>query len=671
MAFKKFIDFQSEFTQQIFNAAFGALWSINGRLNGFVPVAVGGGSTPGIVSTTNGGNVTRVITVNLTTPATPDDYRGATQTTSFAIANGVILKSDADYLVNTTLVEPVANTLQDVDPLVIYVTYDDVSLAPVFGVKRESVIDAGPTLMAKLCDYSPVSQTWVPRDAVSMAGVFTAVESFLLKHGGFVVAEETESTISVSPGTIVGSYGRIINGSIQLASIPALPSAGMLRKDLVVVTDPVDEASTTPLITIIPGIEDAAVTAATSPPKPTSPSQIPIAELWVGAAGIGIKEIIDSRPIQSWQTDAMMQMLPQAFSQLKVTCVQPGVTMTDTTSGSSTSWSVSIFRALLAGGGAGVSKLVFGIVSNTITKAFVQLGAPATFTPTSTQFSPAPYTVQSTFKVLSASVDVTNVPAYAIKYDFLNGVFQTVTSQNANEIFEVHYQTVNALFAVDDDGTVHLPALDLFYNHIDPANSAAHTSFNITHNNTTSPVPGTSGNTISVAAAINALAGLLTSASASPLKLRTSLSFGRNNFAETVGTVDHGLAIGHAGADLEEIISTKAAPYYLIVRDCKLNSMSFSMGSGSGSLFSHLPQFAQLSLWVNGNFLAQTDLASVSGSAPFSASGFTVLSGTLPSLSAGDHLAATITFSAFPAPWTVTALTGNFGIVAHVELEDA
>lgn len=513
--FTKNIKFESEFVQTIFNDVSGALMSINGRLNGFFPTAVGGDvGTPGISSTSVGvGTFARAITVNLLPPTTADDLRfgiSNPQLTSYAVANGVLLKTDHGIALNPVLVSVTVietTTLTSPDPLTIYVTYDDSSAAPTFSVKRQSAIDANPQTIAKLAYYDPTSQTWQPSQQVAMAGLVEAVTSTIGKFGGFTVAAAGTQTLQINPGTIVGSYGRIISNTIRLMATQPLAAAGKFRKDLLVVNDPFSETAS-PTFTVLKGDTEGAGITITSPtPRPTSPTQVPLAEILM--SDTEISALADARPIQAWQTDAMMQALPMAFAQMKVVCVQPGIIMTDTTQSVNETWSVSIFRALTPTGGVGAGKLAFGVVGLMQSRSFAGPAGPGAFTPDqTTQFPPSPYISSSTFKVIShqggGSIDVTANPLYAIKFDFLGGVFATngITTQFAFEPIEVQYQQVATVFAIDDDGTVHLPALDLFYAHIAAANPAAHTATNIVYNNSIVRAPGTTTPTLSTQVAL-------------------------------------------------------------------------------------------------------------------------------------------------------------------------
>jgi hypothetical protein len=683
MAFSKFISFNSEFTQQIFNTAIGALWSINGRLNGFTPSPVGGDTTPsvtpGIVSTTVGGNVTRIITVNLITPTPPDDYRiGAGQLTSYAIANGVVLRADAPFLVNVTITDPVA--LTDPDPLVIFAEYDDTNSQPVFKVSRESNIDASPTNKAKLCMFEPVSQQWVPMPQLSLGGVFKELEAMLGKFGGFIVTREISapSTIRVSQGTIIGSEGRVINGGVQFISVPTLPTGLNKRKDLVVVTDPISEATIVPLITILPGIEGLTVDQATQPPTPTSPRQVPLAELLLDSSGV--TAVIDVRPVLAWQTGSVLQANPEVFRQMQVTSVQPGFGLTDTTLDTNITWNASVFRALTSATVPGDTKLAFGTVGNPLTRLFsgpVAVPPPAgtPFVPSVlTQFPPAPYTVQTSFRVISqpgtpSEKDVTNDPAYAISFDFLNGIFLNITEFIASEIFEVRYQRMAALFAIDEDGTVHVAALDLLFQHLDPTNASAHTASNIVFNNAVIPIPGITTPTVSVQVALQQLAALsgggggTTQAAA-----RSSFTFARNDFSNGANT-DHALILGWSTISTGMPITLKVTPYYVMPRAGRITAMSFSMETATGvtNLVTAGVTQAKFSLFVNGSVLAQTDFFTVvgSGAGPYSCFGSNLFPLIIAAtVNLNDKVSAAITFD------VASAMSGDFGVNAWFEVTD-
>lgn len=555
MAFSKTVTFNSEFVQQIFNEAHGALWAVNGRLSGFFPFPTGGDSgTPGISSTTiGGGSTARIVTMTLQPPATADDKRFAPggQTTSFALANGVVLKEDAPVAISATWIDPPGTVLTDADPLTVYAAYDDSAAAPAFAVARQSVIDASPQTSAKLAFYDPSTQTWLPTAQISLGGVFEAAQSVLTTHGGFNIILAGPQTLQVQPGTIIGNYGRIINGTIQLIPTLTLPTGGTFRKDLLVVTDPFDEADTSPSINLLMGSDEfgtSAAAVAAAAPRVTVPAQVPLAEIIMynaGAGALGVLKIIDIRPIQVWQTDAMMQALPQAFSQLRVNCLQPGIALTDTTpSQPNKTWSVAVFRGF-GGGGFNGSKMVFGLVGPVQSRLFTGPLVPGAFTPDpASQFPPAPYILQSSFRVISqpstpGAEDVTNDPLYNVRFDFLNGVFQAggIVSQQVTEVFQTDFQQVAALFAVDEDGTIHLPAIDLLLAHIAPTNPAAHTSSNIAYNNAAGPIPGLTNPTVSVQTAIAALATAAGGAGGGSSGAKAALVYSMSgNFNTSVGT---------------------------------------------------------------------------------------------------------------------------------------
>lgn len=545
MAFSKIISFNSQFTQQIFNEAHGALWAVNGRLSGFHPSPTSEAATITSVSVSGGTN--RTISLTLIPPGTADDLRfpPAGQTTSFCLANGVLLKSDAVVPVSITFFDTL--TLGDQNRIVIYAQYDGTSAVPQFLAARESVLDASPTTVAKLAVFDPDSRTWEAAAQVSFGGLFKEVQAALRLFGGFFVTEETSTTLAISPGTIIGSFGRIINGTIQLAAVPTLPvTAGDKRKDLVVVVDPYDEENTSPTILVLRGKEEGPlITISSAGPRPTAANQVPIAEILVQNT-TGIIQVVDIRPVQAWQTDVMSQALPQAFGQLLVNCVQPGFALTDTTQDANQTWSVSVFRSLSPSGPPDGSKLVFGITGGLTNRSFIGPSSFGPFVPhLVTQFPPTPYILGSSFQVISQpgtvnERNVTDDPAYAIVFDYQDGVFVGMTSTINNEVFRVNYQQVSALFAIDDDGTVNLPALDLLYAHLAPANPAAHTASNIAYNNAAGPIPGVSPPSVSTQTAIAALAAAASApAAAAPFVLQISAE---HDITLAIATLGYGIS---------------------------------------------------------------------------------------------------------------------------------
>jgi hypothetical protein len=124
--------------------------------------------------------------------------------------------------------------------------------------------------------------------------------------------------------------------------------------------------------------------------------------------------------------------------------------------------------------------------------------------------------LEDSFRVINNALeDVTNDPAYNIKFDFKNGIFADlgITEQSHSETFTVSYRQIRAIFVIDDDGTIHVPELDAFFRHVAVTNPAAHKAFNIAYNNAAQgakPLPKyPAGNTlpplVSVQTAIEAL----------------------------------------------------------------------------------------------------------------------------------------------------------------------
>lgn len=513
----KSIAFSSASLEQVFNDHASSLWCANGRLSGFSPNPVPSiAAYPGFTDL-GSGNV-QVSVILSTVPSERSDT--ASTQYSLCMANGIVLKVEGDVSFSQVLTGAIGSLASQ--DLVIYVEFDENPESdPVFDISIESLIDAAPEGKAKLAKFDSASLSWIAMPSVSVGSVFKSAIEAITSRGGFVASQSSDRSLSVGPGVVITSFGRIVNTSIRPVNLdfftnpdsltyiyPLTPASGTVyRHDSLYVVDQGDE-TLPPKFQIVYGKDVKTTVDAVANVVPSKdPDLVPLASFIVSVTSTAVRKIqkvIDARPVLNWQTDSVASSAPVIVAPIEVfTDRQGGIAFTITDSDSNnTEWEVGVYSssdpAQLK-----VQRLVFGRRQPVITQLFSSPATPGLreFTPTTAQFVPKPYLNKSSVKIITLvnglSTDILRDDRFDVKLDFFYGNFYEIDSSNkgikildasvpdftSSQTFSVEYKQVLPFAAYGSDGTRYDQLAADFANHISASNAAAHTSSNILYDN--------------------------------------------------------------------------------------------------------------------------------------------------------------------------------------------